>query len=99
MLAVLGVAFPLLALALTRRTPAESPDSIVRPGAELAAVLAYLALFALVFLGPGLGWVRQVTVEGPQREVAELVAKLTTMVALPAAVLFAFGHRPRTLLA
>jgi membrane protease YdiL (CAAX protease family) len=97
-LAVLGVIFPLIALALTR-------NSTIRPAirgasrSEGLAVLAYVAVFAVAVLGFGFSAINHAWPADPAQSVVKLLAKLLTMVVLPVALLAAFGHRWRDTLA
>lgn len=97
-LGVLGIAFPLLSLGLTRRVVA-TPDPILQPGREAAAALLWLALFAIGVLGWGFSALRAALPAGMAQEGAILAAKLLAMVAIPALILRAFGHPLRELLA
>jgi CAAX protease family protein len=94
---VFGLLFSLAALLATRGA---SPRPLVvrHAGRELAAIAAYLAVFAVAFLGWGLSALRAAVPSEPARSVALLAAKLATMVVLPAALLAAMGHAPRDLL-
>jgi len=83
LLGVLGVAFPLLAWALTRRPRAVHGS--VRPEAkQLGGVFAYLALFAFAVLGWGFSALNAAVPDEPAQSVAQVLLKLLTMVALPA---------------
>ncbi|HEX9187760.1 MAG TPA: CPBP family intramembrane glutamic endopeptidase [Vicinamibacteria bacterium] len=94
---VFGLLFSLVALGVTRgATP--RPVEVRRPGRELAAVTAYLVVFAAGFLGWGLSALRAAVPGEPQRSVVLLVAKLAAMVLAPALVLVAMGHGWRELL-
>jgi membrane protease YdiL (CAAX protease family) len=94
---VFGLLFSLVAPGVTRgATP--RPVEVRRPGPELAAVTAYLVVFAAVFLGWGLSALRAAVPGEPQRSVVLLVAKLAAMVLAPALVLVATGHGWRELL-
>jgi membrane protease YdiL (CAAX protease family) len=75
------------------------PHPVRRPARESLAVLAYLAVFAVVFLGYGLSALRDGVHDGRTLEIATLIAKLVAMVGLPLAVFVALGYRPRELLA
>ena len=86
LLVVLGIAFPLLAWALTvtprRPAPADAP-------AQAPAVLLYLAAFAVLVLGWGFSALKAKFPDEPLHSALELVVKLVTMVVLP---LWLFGH-------
>lgn len=91
-LGIFGLAFSGIAWALTRG--ARPPAILVqRPKVELVAVLAFLALYAVGFLGYGMTFVKGVFPPGPQQEVLVLGAKLIVHVALPALLLAALGAR------
>ena len=97
-LALLGVAFPLLAMVLTRNAAmpgARRPIS----GAEGFSVLAYLAVFAVAVLGFGFSAINTTWPGEPAQSAVKLGVKLLTMVALPVALLALFGHRWRETLA
>jgi membrane protease YdiL (CAAX protease family) len=81
-LALLGVAFPLLAVALTRDARNDSP-AIARPAPQLATALGYLAIYAVVVLGFGFSALNAALPDDPQQSLAKLAVKLLTMVALP----------------
>lgn len=91
-LAIFGGLLPAIAWGLTRkaRPPAVR---VARPGLELGAVLVFLALYAVVFLGWGMGAVRESVSAGRGQEVAVLVLKLFVHVAAPAILLAALGAR------
>lgn len=87
LLAVLGVAFPLLAWALTatpgRPAPAPAPEP-----ARLRGVLLYIAAFAVLVLGWGFSALQAAVPDEPAQSVAQVLLKLATMVLLP---LWLFG--------
>jgi membrane protease YdiL (CAAX protease family) len=96
-LIVFGLLFSMAAFWATRgATP--RPVVVRRAGRELAAVTAYLVLFALVFLGWGLSALRAAFPAEPVQSVVLLAAKLVAMVLLPAALLAGMGHDWRGLL-
>src|SRR5687768_1446105 len=68
LLAFLGVVFPALAWALTRR-PRTDAASIPSGPARVPAVLAYLALFSLAVLGFGFSAVNTVFPDEPAQSV------------------------------
>jgi membrane protease YdiL (CAAX protease family) len=89
---VFGLALSGVALVLTRNAKAP-PVPVQRPALEAGAVLAFLALYAVVFLGWGMGAVRAVFPPGREQELLVLAVKLAVHVALPAALLAALGAR------
>lgn len=93
---VFGLAFSLVAFWVTRGARPRLVQ-VRRPGRELAAILAYLALFALGFLGWGLSALRAAVPGEPAQSVAVLAAKLVAMVLAPALVLVAMGYDLRDL--
>lgn len=89
-LGIFGVALSGLAVLLTRR--AQPPRIVVRrPTVELAAILGFLAVYALAFLGWGMGAVRHVFPPGREQELLVLAVKLAVHVAAPALLLAALG--------
>lgn len=91
-LGIFGLILPAIAWALTRRArpPAVRVD---RPGLELGAVLVFLAIYAVGFLGYGMTAVKAGVPAGPGQEVAVLVLKLAVHVAAPMVLLAALGAR------
>jgi uncharacterized protein len=92
LLGVFGAALPALSIALTRNV---SPPPVIvrRPGLELAAVLLYLLIYAVVFLGWGMSAARAVVPAGREQELLVLALKLVVHVALPVALLAALGAK------
>lgn len=91
-LLVFGLGLSLVAWFLTRKiVPARV--EIRRPRFESLAVLGYLAIFAVLMLGFGFSALHDALPPGRALETALLVAKLATMVALPMALVRAFGYR------
>lgn len=89
--ATLGVAFTFLAWVATRGQYAKTPW-IDRPGVEMGAVLAYLLLFAFGVLGYGFTWLKLTFTDPRAHDVTVMVAKLITMVLIPALLLRSLGH-------
>jgi uncharacterized protein len=91
-LAVFGAALPALSLALTRRA---APPSVAvrRPAVELTALLCFLALYAVLFLGWGMNATRALVPPGRERELLVLGVKLLVHVAAPAILLAALGAK------
>jgi len=91
LLVVLGVAFPLLAWALTRK-PREAPAPWAEP-LRLPTVLLYLLVFSLLVLGWGFSAIQQAFPGEPLLSVVQVLVKMLTMVVLPL-WLFTRWHRP-----
>ena len=77
---------------LTRGARAPRID-VKRPAFESAAILAYLALYAVLFLGFGMTWARQALPEGQQQELLVMGLKLGVHIALPAILLVLLGAK------
>lgn len=97
-LLVFGVGFSAAAWLATRGF-APAAALVREPARESLAVALYLAAFALLVLGWGLTWVREVTPDGRAEDVAVLALKLATMVLLPGLLFVRLGYRWRDLLA
>jgi membrane protease YdiL (CAAX protease family) len=82
-------------LTLGERAPAAP---VRRPGLELAAAIAYLALYAVAFTGWGLSAFHEAVPPGRTAEILMMALKLTVHVLLPAALLLALGASLRPLL-
>lgn len=79
---------------LTTRGARAPRIEVERPRIESSAVLVYLALiYAVLFLGFGMTWARQVLPPGPEQEGLVLALKLLVHVALPALLLFVMGAK------
>ena len=91
-LAVFGVALPLLSLPLTRKA-APPKIAVTRPALELGAILVFLVLYAVVFLGWGMSATRAALPAGREQELLVLVVKLLVHVAAPALLLAALGAK------
>jgi membrane protease YdiL (CAAX protease family) len=89
-LVIMGVAFPLLAEALTGGARNETAP-LVQPYRQLATALGYLTLFAVVVLGFGFSALNDVLPDEPLQSSAKLAVKLLTMFALPWLLLRSFG--------
>jgi membrane protease YdiL (CAAX protease family) len=89
-LGVFGGALPALSIALTRKA-ARPPVPVRRPGVELAAVLGFLAIYAIVFLGWGMSATRAAVPAGREQELLVLVVKLAVHVGAPVLLLAALG--------
>lgn len=93
LLASLGLAFPALAWALTRR-PRATTAPLSPPPSRLGGPLLYLALFSVLVLGWGFGAIAAQWPGEPAQSIAKTLVKLATMVALPA-LLFLRDDRRR----
>ncbi|MDO8800947.1 CPBP family intramembrane glutamic endopeptidase [Phenylobacterium sp.] len=91
-LGVFGVALSGVAWALTRRSD-PPPVRVRRPKVELAAVLIFMVVYALGFLGVGMQMLKAALPEGQTRELVILAVKLAVHVAIPALILLALGGR------
>lgn len=83
LLATLGVVFPALAWALTRR-PRRIAPPLTPPARGLSGPLAYLAAFSLLVLGWAFSAIDAHWPGEPAQSIAKTLVKLATMVALPA---------------
>jgi membrane protease YdiL (CAAX protease family) len=76
-----------------------APDVPVRrPGVELAAVLVFLVLYAVLFIGWGLSALRAAVPPGQAHDALMLALKLAVHVVLPAGLLLAVSGRLRPLI-
>lgn len=91
-LAAFGAALPAFSLALTRKA-APQPVVVSRPAVELTALLCFLALYAVLFLGWGMSATRTILPPGRERDLLILVVKLVVHVAAPAILLAALGAK------
>ena len=91
-LAIFGVALSGLAYFLTKRAEPQ-PLEVTRPRLELSAVLIYLAVYAILFLGFGMTMVRAVFPPGREQDLLVLAAKLVANVVAPVILLSALGVR------
>jgi membrane protease YdiL (CAAX protease family) len=96
-LAIFGAGLSLVGL-LTTRGAKTYPVEVANPRKESAAILLYLALYATLFLGPGMSLLRTEIPEGRVQETAVLAAKLGVHVALPAILLLILGAKIAPLL-
>lgn len=95
-LLIFGLGFSGAAWAATRGAKPQAL-TVRRPLAESLAILAYLAVFAVLFLGLGLSAIRDMLPDGRVERSGILAAKLAAMVMLPALLFVALGIRPRKL--
>jgi len=91
-LGIFGVALSGLAFLLTRKAGPE-PIRVQRPAIELIAVLSFLAIYAVGFLGWGMGAAKAVFPPGREQELFILGLKLVVHVAMPALLLAMLGAR------
>jgi membrane protease YdiL (CAAX protease family) len=91
-LAVFGVGLLALSMALTRKA-VPPPVAVRRPTLELAALLAFLVLYAVAFLGFGMNAVRAAVAPGRGQELLVLAVKLLVHVGLPSLLLAALGAK------
>src|ERR1700733_13200064 len=91
-LVVFGAALPLLGIALTRKAvPPAVP--VNRPTLELGALLIFLLIYAVGFLGWGMSATRAALPAGREQELLVLAVKLLVHVAAPALLLAALGAK------
>jgi membrane protease YdiL (CAAX protease family) len=89
---IFGLALSAVAWILTRGAAAP-PIEVKRPALESGAILIYLVLYAVGFLGYGMSAVRAAFPEGPEQEILVMGLKLLAHVVLPALILVALGAR------
>ena len=92
-LVVMGVGLPLLAHGLSGSAAKERPAAApIAPG-EIAAVLGYIAAFAVFVLGFGFTALNAAVPDQPAQTVVKTLVKLATMVVLPVLLLRHFAGR------
>ncbi|MGQ0531868.1 MAG: hypothetical protein ACT4OF_04140 [Caulobacteraceae bacterium] len=89
-LAIFGLGLSAVAWLLMRGANAPRIE-VEHPRLESGAVIIYLALYAVLFLGFGMTWARQVFPPGPEQEGVVLALKLAVHVVLPALLLILMG--------
>lgn len=89
-LLIFGIGFTAIAWAATRGIE-PVPIAVRRPAQESIAILAYLAAFAVLFLGFGLTLIREWLPDGRIERSGILLAKLAAMVILPAWIFLRLG--------
>ena len=95
---IFGVGFSVAAwLATARGMPA--PPDVRAPARELGALCAYLALFAIAFLGWGLSALKADFPSEPVQSVVILASKLAVMVVMPGWLFTRLGYSWRELFA
>lgn len=90
--AIFGVGLGGAAWLLTRGADAPRIE-VERPRIESGAAIIYLAIYAVIFLGFGMTWARQVFPPGPEQEGLVLALKLVVHVVLPALLLVFLGAK------
>lgn len=95
-MAIFGLGLSGLAWALTRGAEAPAIPT-PRPAIESAAVLVYVGLYAILFLGLGMSAARAAYPPGQAQETLVMGLKLVAHVVLPALLLFALGTPLRPL--
>lgn len=96
-LAIFGVGLSAIGWLTTRGAKTQAIE-VKNPGKQSAALIVYLALYAVLFLGFGMGALRENIPEGREQEVAVMGAKLLVHVILPAILLLLIGGRIAPLL-
>ncbi|CAN5425437.1 hypothetical protein BH10PSE14_BH10PSE14_41330 [soil metagenome] len=96
-LGIFGITLSAIAFALTRRI-AVPALAIADPRREALAMIGYVALYAVLLVGWGLGAVKAALTAGPVHELGVLGYKLVIHVVLPAALIVALGGAIRPLL-
>jgi membrane protease YdiL (CAAX protease family) len=91
-MAIFGLALSGVAWLLTRGADAPRIE-VRRPALESGAVLVYLALYAVLFLGFGMTWAREALPAGPSQESLVLGLKLLVHVAAPAILIALLGAK------
>lgn len=89
---IFGLILPLLAWALTLGWRSE-PIKVERPTVETFAIVGYLVIYATLFLGWGLGAVREWFPQNPTQEFAISGLKILAHLILPAVLLAFLGAR------
>lgn len=95
-LLIFGVAFSGVIWFVTRKMDAP-PVPVANPRRESAGLLVYLAVYAVLLVGFGLGAIKSAIPPGPTQELAVLAYKLAIHVALPIAIILALGGTVRAL--
>jgi len=94
---IFGITLSAVVWGFTRKfdTPA---IAIAEPRNQSLALLAYVAVYAVVFVGWGMGFLKQAIPAGQAQEIAALAYKLIIHVGLPALIILAVGGTVRQLL-
>jgi membrane protease YdiL (CAAX protease family) len=96
-LAIFGVGLSAVGWLTTRGAKTKAIE-VKNPAKESGALLLYLALYAVLFLGFGMGALREQIPEGRAQDLAVMGAKLLVHVVLPAILLILVGGRLAPLL-
>ncbi|MCX7358432.1 MAG: CPBP family intramembrane metalloprotease [Alphaproteobacteria bacterium] len=91
-IAIFGLGLGGVAWLLTRGADAPRIE-VKRPAVESGAIIVYLALYAVLFLGFGMTWARQVLPAGQQQELLVMGLKLGVHIVLPALLLMLLGAK------
>ncbi|MBX3429927.1 MAG: CPBP family intramembrane metalloprotease [Hyphomonadaceae bacterium] len=91
-IAIFGAGLGGVAWLLTRGADAPRIE-VKRPTIESGAIILYLALYAVLFLGFGMTWARQVLPEGQQQELLVMGLKLGVHIVAPAILLTLLGAK------
>ncbi|MEZ5973233.1 MAG: type II CAAX endopeptidase family protein [Hyphomonadaceae bacterium] len=91
-IAIFGAGLGGVAWLLTRGADAPRIE-VTRPTIESGAIILYLALYAVLFLGFGMTWARQVLPEGQQQELLVMGLKLGVHIVAPAILLTLLGAK------
>ncbi len=89
---IFGLGLSGIAWLLTRGAQAPRIE-VARPRLESGAVVLYLALYAVLFLGFGMTWARGAFPAGPEQESLVLALKLAVHIVLPALLLIVLGAK------
>jgi uncharacterized protein len=91
-LGIFGAVLPALSVALTRKA-APAPVIVARPNIELASILGFLVIYAIVFLGWGMSATRAALPAGREHDLLVLAVKLAVHVGAPALLLAMLGAK------
>ena len=95
-LLIFGLGFSGLIWAVTLKMAAP-PTPVANPRRESMGLLAYLAVYAVVLIGFGLGALKETIPAGPAQELAVLAYKLAIHVGVPVAIIITLGGAVRPL--
>ena len=94
---IFGLTLSAVVWVLTRKI--DAPEIVIaNPRKESLGLMAYIAIYAVLFIGWGIGFLKQQIPPGQAQEIATLVFKLIVHVGLPALVIIAVGGTVRPLL-